>query len=122
MRLRGEVQKKGIKILKYASNTGININKINSTNTENIYISDFSDYNDNTYILEATIDEIYEGGCPFNSDVSFYDIVVEIANIKTNEVVFSAQVKSADRPCFYCRNKCFADMADKISKFWNNQN
>ncbi len=119
VRLRGELRKKGIKILKYASNQGINIKETQyNSNEKNTDISNFANY-DSVYVLDAVINKVNDGVCPTNPNVEFYDILVEITNLETKEVVFSAKVKSADRPCAYCHNRCFVDMAEKISEFWN---
>jgi len=119
--LRGALRKQGIKILKYTNKDILNINKKYSEDELYINVSSYTHVDVLIYILD--LDGIHRTDliCP-TKDVNYYHISIEIANLKTKEVVFSAEVAGGDDTCCWCKDSLVFDNAAKmIADFWKKQ-
>ncbi|OPZ78654.1 MAG: hypothetical protein BWY78_00462 [Alphaproteobacteria bacterium ADurb.Bin438] len=121
--LRGALQKRGIKVLKYARNDTLNINKKENNNEIDINIGNKSYFKKTPYIIELRSSTRNNIACiiPYKGETNVYDIFVEITNLETHEVVLSIKMHGFDKKCGYCEGEVFNKMADEIAAFWNKQ-
>lgn len=120
--LRGSLRKQGIKVLKYTNKSILNINeKVLAASERDINVSSYTSVDGSPYILDLDAQVRNDLSCP-TKDVTYYDLFVEIANLETKEVVFSAKASGGDDSCVYCTtNNVFDNMARLIINFWKQQ-
>lgn len=119
--LRGALRKQGIKILKYTNQDILNINKKYSEDELDINVSSYTKVDGSPYILDLDGVHKIDRFCP-TKDVNYYHLSIEIANLKTKEVVFSAEVAGGDDTCCWCTdNLVFDNAAKMIADFWKKQ-
>lgn len=124
--LRGALRKKNIKVLKYASYDGININKKTSKNNgekeEDTNIQAYTKYDGSPYVVEINGRKRTDISCLAGwDDGCVWEIDVEIADLTTREAVYSVALSGFDEECGYCSGGIFDRAAELISDFWNKQ-
>lgn len=121
--LRASLRKEGIKVLKYTSANVTSIHeKISNDYLEkntDIYTS--NKISGSPYVIEVSGQIRPDVACliPWQQTTLYQNISVEITNLNTREVVFSATADGLDSPCGYCSGCIFDKLAKKIAIFWN---
>ena len=124
--LRGALRKQGIKVLKYANQSILNINKKsfskNGIHEEDTNIQFYNQYDGTPYIVEISGKKRNDLIClaPWD-DGCVWNISVEIADLTTREAVYSVSLSGFDERCGYCSGGIFDDAAKLISDFWRKQ-
>lgn len=121
-KLRASLRQQGIKVLKYTSKQVEHTHEVTKNNEKDIERAIYNKVDGSPYIIELSYDA--EKAFCFvptqNIDYVYRDIMLEITNLTTREVVYSLKAAGQDGECGYCDANVWDRIAEKVAVFWKN--